>query len=86
MPEVYIRDLKVRTEIERALERLLGLRCAAEELQRRAAIVVCAGVVRLQAERSVQRRERLGGSAGIAEQKSQAVMNQRIAWSEHTRA
>ena len=43
------------------------------------------GIVGLQAERKVQRPERLGGPAGVAEQESQAIVNKRIARGELTR-
>ena len=86
MAEIYIGEFEIRIEIERALERLLGFRCAAKQLQGRAAIVVRTRVIRLQAQRSVQGLERLSGSADVVEQQSQAVVNERVAGGEDASA
>ncbi len=70
MAEIDIGLLQRRIEIERALECLLGLGNAAKQLERRAAIVVAARVVRVEQDGSIQRRERLDVPSCIAVQET----------------
>ena len=75
--EVRIGLREVGIERECPPERALGVAMAPDELQRRAAIVVRAGVARLQVQRCVERGDRIGGTSGVDEHQRKAEVHER---------
>ncbi len=77
-PEIDVRDVEVRPQVECAPEGFAGFPAAPQNLQRGTAIVVDLGVVRVQSQGCIEGGERIACAPCVAEEKAQGVVNFRI--------